>query len=77
MIQSHIGSTQGCGVVLKLKGSPTYQADLLGWALLLGLRPYRILKLEGFSHLSDRSFGLDSPVGLRYLSLVLSLRVYA
>ena len=27
-----------------------------------------ILKLERFSHLSDRSFGLGSLIGLRYLS---------
>ena len=37
MIRSHISSTQGCGVVLKL---------------------------ERFSYLSSRSFGLGSPIGL-------------
>ena len=36
-----------------------------------------ILKLERFSHLSERSFGLNSPIRLGYLSLVLSLRAYA
>ena len=36
-----------------------------------------VLKLERFSHLSDRSFGLGFPIGLRYLSLVLSLKVDA
>ena len=41
MIRSHIGSTQECGV---------------------------ILKLERFSNLSNRFFGLDSPIGLRYVS---------
>ena len=48
MIQSHISSTQKCGV---------------------------ILKLERFSHLSGRSFGLSFPIGFEALSLVLSLRV--
>ena len=36
-----------------------------------------ILKLERFSNLSGRSFrcfGLGSPIGLRYISLVFSLR---
>ena len=33
-----------------------------------------LLKLDGVSHLSIRSFGLGSPIGLEYLSLVLSLR---
>ena len=33
-----------------------------------------VLKLERFSHLSNRSFGLDSSIGLGYLSLVISLR---
>ena len=33
-----------------------------------------LLKLEMFSHLSSRSFGLGSPIGLQALSLVLSLR---
>ena len=41
MIQFYIGSTQECGVVLKL---------------------------ERFSHLSGRSFGLGSPIGLDALS---------
>ena len=27
-----------------------------------------VLKLERFSHLLGRSFGLGSPIGLRYLS---------
>ena len=35
------------------------------------------LKLERFSHLSDRSFGLGSPIRLGYLSLVISLRAGA
>ena len=39
------------------------------------LRYSTVLKLEGFSYLSCRSFGLDSPIGLEALSLVLSLRV--
>ena len=47
MIQSHIGYTQECGVVLKL---------------------------ERFSHLSGRSFGLGSPIGFEAISLILSLR---
>ena len=34
-----------------------------------------VLKLDGFSHLLDRSFGVGSPIGLGYLSLVLSLKV--
>ena len=42
MIQSHIGYTQECGVVLKL---------------------------ERFSHLSNRSFELGYPIGLESLSL--------
>ena len=33
-----------------------------------------VLKLDVFSHMSDRSFGLDSLIKLR-LSLVLLLRV--
>ena len=33
-----------------------------------------ILKLERFSHLSGRFFGLGSSIGLEALSLVLSLR---
>ena len=41
MIRSHIGSTQECGIVLKL---------------------------ERFSHLSGRSFGLGSPVVFEALS---------
>ena len=36
-----------------------------------------VLKIEEFSHLSSRSFGLDSPIGLGYLSLMLSLRAGA
>ena len=50
MIRSYIGSTQKCGVVLKL---------------------------ERFSHLSARSFGLGSSIRLEALSLVLSLGVNA
>ena len=46
MIQSHIGSTQECGVVLKL---------------------------ERFSHLSGRSFGLGSPIKLEVLSTTYGL----
>ena len=34
-----------------------------------------VLKIERFSHLSDLSFGLGSPIGLEALSLVLLLRV--
>ena len=34
-----------------------------------------VLKLERFSNLSGRSFGLGSPIGLEALSLMLSLRV--
>ena len=34
-----------------------------------------VLKLHMFSHLSGRSFGLGSLIGLEALSLVLSLRV--
>ena len=45
MIQSHIGSTQECGVVLKL---------------------------ERFSHLSGRFFGLGSPIRLEALSNMLA-----
>ena len=33
-----------------------------------------VLKLERFSHISNQFFGLDSPIRLEYLSLVLSLR---
>ena len=33
-----------------------------------------IFKLEKFFHLLGRSFGLGSPIGLKVLSLVLSLR---
>ena len=33
-----------------------------------------VLKLERFSHILSRSFRFDSPIGLRYLSLILSLR---
>ena len=33
-----------------------------------------VLKLERFFHLLGRSFGLSSPIGLKVLSLVLSLR---
>ena len=36
-----------------------------------------ILKLEKFSHLSSRSFGLSFPIRFGYLSLVLSLRADA
>ena len=36
-----------------------------------------VLKLERFSHLLDRSFGLDSPIGLEALSWVLLLRAGA
>ena len=36
-----------------------------------------VLKLERFSHLSGRSFGLDSSIGLEVLSLMLLLRVGA
>ena len=35
-----------------------------------------VLKLERFSHLLGQSFGLGSPIGLKALSLVLSLRRY-
>ena len=35
------------------------------------------LKLERFFYLSYRSFGLGSRIRIRYLSLVLSLRVGA
>ena len=34
-----------------------------------------VLKLDGFSHFLDRSFGVGSPIRLGYLSLVLSLKV--
>ena len=34
-----------------------------------------VIKLEKFFHLSGRSFGLGSPIGLEVLSLMLSLRV--
>ena len=33
-----------------------------------------ILKIERFSHLSNRSFGLNSPIELEALSLMLSVR---
>ena len=36
-----------------------------------------VFKLERFSYLSSQSFGLGSPIGLGYLSLVLSLRADA
>ena len=34
-----------------------------------------VFKLKRFAHLSDQSFGLDSPIGFEALSLVLSLKV--
>ena len=34
-----------------------------------------VLKLERFFHLSGQSFGLGSLIGLRYLLLVISLKV--
>ena len=46
MIRSHIGSTQECGVVLKL---------------------------ERFSHLLGRSFGLSSPIEFEVLSTTYGL----
>ena len=36
-----------------------------------------VLKLDEFSHLSDWSFGLSSPIELEYQPFVLSLRVGA
>ena len=36
-----------------------------------------VLKLERFFHLSGRSFGLDSFIGIVYLSSVLSLKANA
>ena len=36
-----------------------------------------VLKLERFSHLSGRSFGLGFSIGLEVLSLILSFRVSA
>ena len=33
-----------------------------------------VLKLKRFSRLSSQSFGFDYPIGLKTLSLVLSLR---
>ena len=35
-----------------------------------------VLKLERFSHLLGRFFGLGSPIGLEYLSLVLAGKDY-
>ena len=32
-----------------------------------------VLNLERFSHLSDQSFGLGSPIGLKALSLIINL----
>ena len=40
-----------------------------------GMIGSHILKLDRFSHLSGRSFGLDFSIGLKAISLVLSLRV--
>ena len=36
-----------------------------------------LLKFERFSHLSDQSFGLGSPIGFEVPKLVLSLRADA
>ena len=34
-----------------------------------------VVKLERFSHLSGRSFGLSSPIGLGYLSMIFRIFV--
>ena len=38
---------------LNLRGSPTYQTSLSGWALRLGLRPYQISGLKGQQQFSE------------------------